>query len=316
MSNSNELMVSIRCLTYNHSGFIRQCLEGFVNQKTHFRFEAIVHDDASTDGTDEIIKEYAEKYPDIIKPIYESENQYSKKDGSLARIINAHLKGKYVAMCEGDDFWTDPYKLQKQVDYLEAHPQCVMCCSDAHILTDKGELDWSRYYNDRVVPTHDIIMGGGLYLHTASLTYRRELLDNNIPLCHVADYPLQIYASLLGDVYYFAEKQVAYRYCIGQSWTSTINQLQFDIKVKGWISEINMLKYLDDFSKGEYSDVFRKRMALYLSNIMTSNRTRVKELSQIFPEIISYFNLKQKIKYFILRNNLYKVFDIISKIQS
>lgn len=80
------LMVSIRCNTYNHERYIRQCLEGFVIQKTNFRFEAIVHDDASTDGTAAIIREYAEKYPDIIKPIYETENQYSKHDGSLRKI--------------------------------------------------------------------------------------------------------------------------------------------------------------------------------------------------------------------------------------
>lgn len=124
---SQPLMVSIRCLAYNHEKFIRETLEGFVMQKTNFRFEAIVHDDASTDGTAEIIREYAEKYPDIIKPIYETENQYSKKDGSLFRITHEACKGKYIAFCEGDDYWTDPYKLQKQVDFLETHPDFVMC---------------------------------------------------------------------------------------------------------------------------------------------------------------------------------------------
>lgn len=121
------LMVTIRCITYNHEPYIRQCLEGFVMQKTNFRFEAIVHDDASTDGTADIIREYAEKYPDIIKPIYETENQYSKHDGSLDRIMNDHTHGKYVAICEGDDYWIDPLKLQKQVDFLEGHPEYGMC---------------------------------------------------------------------------------------------------------------------------------------------------------------------------------------------
>lgn len=115
------LMVSIMCITYNHEPYIRQCLEGFVMQKTNFRFEAIVHDDASTDGTAAIIREYAEKYPDIIKPIYETENQYSKHDGSLRRIMDEACKGKYIALCEGDDYWTDPQKLQIQVDFMENH---------------------------------------------------------------------------------------------------------------------------------------------------------------------------------------------------
>ena len=85
MRENEPLMVTILCLVYNHESYIRQCLEGFVMQKTNFRFEAIVHDDASTDGTAAIIREYAEKYPDINKPIFETENQYSKGDGSLGR---------------------------------------------------------------------------------------------------------------------------------------------------------------------------------------------------------------------------------------
>ena len=103
-------------------------------QKTNFRFEAIVHDDASTDGTAAIIKEYADKYPNIIKPILETENQYSKHDGSLARIIQKHMRGKYIAMCEGDDYWTDPLKLQKQVDFLESHSEYVYSCHRYNVL--------------------------------------------------------------------------------------------------------------------------------------------------------------------------------------
>lgn len=139
----NKPLVSIRCATYNHAPYIRQCLDGFVMQKTDFCFEAIVHDDASTDGTADIIREYAAKYPDIIKPIYETENQYSKHDGSLARIMNAHMHGKYIAFCEGDDYWTDPLKLQKQVDLLEKNAECSMCCC-GYIRRQKGENDIIR----------------------------------------------------------------------------------------------------------------------------------------------------------------------------
>ena len=117
--DDNNILVSIKCLVYNHASYLRRCLDGFVMQKTNFRFEAIVHDDASTDGSAAIIREYAEKYPDIIKPIYETENQGSKHDGSLRRIMDAACIGKYIAICEGDDYWIDPLKLQKQVDFLE-----------------------------------------------------------------------------------------------------------------------------------------------------------------------------------------------------
>lgn len=128
----NQIIVFVKCLVYNHEPFLRQCLDGLVMQKTNFWFEAIVHDDASTDNSAAIIKEYAEKYPDIIKPIYEDENQYSKKNGTLAKIINKAISpsAKYIAICEGDDYWTDPLKLQKQVDFLESHPDYVICSHD------------------------------------------------------------------------------------------------------------------------------------------------------------------------------------------
>lgn len=126
-------LVTIKCLTYNHEPYIRKCLEGFVMQQTNFKFEAIVHDDASTDGTAAIVSEFAEKYPDIIKPILQTENQYSKKDGAIGRIMNLHTHGKYVALCEGDDCWIDPLKLQRQVDFMEANSEFSMCFHSAKI---------------------------------------------------------------------------------------------------------------------------------------------------------------------------------------
>lgn len=123
--------VIIRCLVYNHEPYLRDCLEGFVMQQTNFPFKAVVHDDASTDNSAAIIREYAEKYPHIIEPIYETENQYSKHDGSLAKIMNTATLGRsaYLAYCEGDDYWIDPLKLQKQVDFLDANPDYAMCFS-------------------------------------------------------------------------------------------------------------------------------------------------------------------------------------------
>ena len=99
-------LVSICCITYNHAPYIRQCLDGFMMQQTNFTFEVLIHDDASTDGTADIIREYESKYPDIIKPIYQTENQYSKGVKVSATFNFPRAKGKYIAMCEGDDYWT------------------------------------------------------------------------------------------------------------------------------------------------------------------------------------------------------------------
>ena len=148
---TGDPLVSIRCLVYNHEPFLRQCLDGFVMQKTTFPFEAIVHDDASTDGSAAIIREYAEKYPHIIKPIYETENQYSKHDGSIKRAMDAAMSpnSKYIASCEGDDYWTDPNKLQIQVDFLESHPDYFMTCHAFTIYYQKsGQFQKFRFVDE------------------------------------------------------------------------------------------------------------------------------------------------------------------------
>lgn len=216
-------LVTIRCCTYNHEPYIRQCLEGFVMQRTNFRFEAIVHDDASTDGTATIIREYAERYPDIIKPIYETENQYSKHDGSIRRIMDAHTHGKYVALCEGDDYWTDPYKLQKQVDFLESHPDYVMCSHrfDQYYEEERRlEKEQDESFQGADYDLKNLI-GGKWLTQTLTVMYRRSALD----LQHYESYGMSMdiilfYALLKeGKGYCFPDVMGVYRYHNGGVWS-------------------------------------------------------------------------------------------------
>ena len=213
--DDDKILVSIRCLVYNHEPYLRQCLEGFVMQKTNFRFEAIVHDDASTDGSATIIREYAEKYPDIIKPIYETENQYSKRDGSLTRITNAACRGKYIAICEGDDYWIDPQKLQKQVDFLEAHPDYLLCGTNGLILWDNGTNApeyFNRNFTSRELMPEDVI--GKWPFPTASLMYRRELfalLDSFKCRTYNGDIRIILVALANGRIWSLADITTVYR---------------------------------------------------------------------------------------------------------
>ena len=137
----NKPVVSVCCLAYNHESYIRQCLDGFVMQQTNFPFEVLIHDDASTDNTVAIIKEYVAKYPDIIKPVYQTENQYSKGVKVTSVYNFPRAQGRYIAMCEGDDYWIDPLKLQKQVDFMDENPDFSFSMGRVDILIDStGEI--------------------------------------------------------------------------------------------------------------------------------------------------------------------------------
>ena len=177
MEQDKHPLVAIKCLVFNHEPYLRDCLNGFVMQQTDFPFVAIVHDDASTDRSADIIREYAAKYPDIIRPIYETENQYSKPDGSLGRIMNAAVDAtgaKYIAVCEGDDYWTDPHKLQTQVDFLESHPDYSMCFHGAIV---KDEFESGEKYDCTHIEERDYEINE-LFTHwivpTASIVYRNR----------------------------------------------------------------------------------------------------------------------------------------------
>lgn len=209
------LLVTIRCITYNHEPYIRQCLEGFVMQKTNFRFEAIVHDDASTDRTADIIREYADKYPEIIKPIYETENQYSKKDGSLTRIMDEHTKGKYVAFCEGDDYWIDPLKLQKQVEFLEKNLDYGLCHSN-YTLVDQNNESLLKINNKwESGDVLDLYLNGKYHIATLTTVFRRKLyesIDRGEYVDYVAgDLSLFLEMAYRTKVKYMDEKTAAYR---------------------------------------------------------------------------------------------------------
>lgn len=120
-------LVSISCITYNHENYIRDAIEGFLIQKTTFPVEILIHDDASTDKTAQIVKEYAENHSDLIITIFQTENQYSQGIKPWPNFVFPRARGKYIALCEGDDYWTDPFKLQKQVDFLEENPEYSLC---------------------------------------------------------------------------------------------------------------------------------------------------------------------------------------------
>ena len=191
-------------------------------QKTNFQFEIIIHDDASLDGTADIIREYAKKYPDIIKPILQNENQYSKQVNLVHEFLFANSTGQYIAMCEGDDFWTDPEKLQKQVDFLDNHPEYSAC---VHKYFTVGENDEPTYlstfgdYENGGRYTLKDFENGELPSQLASLVFRNIIFDEDrkYPVSFDApkiagDVKLFLYLLAHGDIWRMDEVMSAYRY--------------------------------------------------------------------------------------------------------
>lgn len=201
-------LVSICSITYNHAPFIRQCLDGMLMQKTDFPFEIIINDDCSTDGTTEIIKEYAEKYPAIVKPIFHKENQYQKGiRGMFQRFVFPKAQGKYIALCEGDDYWTDPLKLQKQVDFLESHPDYSLCFHNAVVHYEGGNKGDHLFANFDTGTFGRKELTDRWLAPTASFVFRKTVLETELydrvrksDKLVYGDLPLIITASYYGKI--------------------------------------------------------------------------------------------------------------------
>lgn len=268
-------VVTVVCVTYNHAPYIRDALEGFVMQKTDFPFEVLVHDDASTDGTADIVREYEKKYPGIIRGIYQKENQYSRGVVISREFIYPQVRGKYVALCEGDDYWTDPLKLQKQVDALEAHPELDSCT--CRVLLTKHEKK-SRFVapatKSRVLKAEEVILGGGWFVSTPSLMCRREVYLQITPMREVMflDYVLQIQASLRGGMYYIEDCMAVYRRLVPGSWSAT-HRSGFPIEKMD-----RMLKALDEYTEGRFHEAVDMRRRINRSKALLSQKQYLKML--------------------------------------
>jgi glycosyltransferase involved in cell wall biosynthesis len=195
-------------------------------QETSFPYEIIIHDDASTDGTPVIINNYAEKNINII-PVLQKENQYSRNVKIFPNFVFPIARGKYIAICEGDDYWTDRRKLQKQIDYMEEHPECTLCVHASSDVTVTGEFikKRQRYKTDRVVPMEDLILGGGGFVVLSSTVFPSSLRCRfpeyyfNSP---VGDVPMHLFLASCGNIYYFHDNMSSYRTDVAGSWTSRV----------------------------------------------------------------------------------------------
>jgi glycosyltransferase involved in cell wall biosynthesis len=230
-------IASISCITFNHENYIAEAIDGFLMQETDFPFEILIHDDASTDRTADIIREYEAKYPKLIKPIYQKENQYSQGINPGIICTFPRARGQFIAFCEGDDFWNTPYKLQKQVDLLQKYPEAVMSVAKSNVCKQEGDsLILVNTYegNEKVIQGFEEITRS--YFHTSTYVIRRQLLNEVISKyfsghCLFGDTALRSILVSYGPFVFLPEVVSVYRQTGNGIWTSLSRekQLQWEI---------------------------------------------------------------------------------------
>jgi glycosyltransferase involved in cell wall biosynthesis len=299
---SADPVVSVWMITYNHEIYIRQALDSILMQKVDFDYEVVIGEDNSTDRTREIVLEYQRRHPDKIRLRLARENLRSQglKPGIGVR---AACRGKYIAMLEGDDYWTDPKKLQKQVDFLEAHPEYVMCSHAANILNAlSGKIVASTKLEGgpRSVGIKEIIMGGGALFHTASLVFRRDaILPMPDFMIHApfADYPLMLLAVHKGEAYYLPDYMSVYRMAVPGSATVARDHLTYEAYIDRSIRAALMLSAYDKYTNYSYTQTVRLKQSDYIRKQLAhqplvSARRRLRAYYQCRPFMTADDRLK------------------------
>lgn len=275
MQKKEEILVTVLCIAYNHEKYIRSALEGFVSQQTSFEYEVIVHDDASTDGTADIIREYEQKYPDIIKPIYQTENQIQKGVNLTTEFLLPNAKGKYIAYCEGDDFWCDENKLQLMVDALEANPEAYMCTHKVQCLNEDGSITNSVIPNKKAGLNQNTTLSSsemadmiyvkyGYVFHTSSYVVRREVIEYD--LFHQmkemmnGDRVLLNITMMLGKTIYIDKIMSCRRLWTVGNWNSRFKKKAISEKFEYYKKELLAVKKFDEISK----HCFHKQLSYYI----------------------------------------------------
>ncbi len=288
----NNPIVTIICLTFNQEQYVRDCLEGFLSQQTTFPYEVLIYDDASTDSTPAIIREYVSKYPSIFKPTFYTTNNYSQGLGFVGLYTGIkEAKGKYVAYCEGDDYWTDPHKLQKQVGFLDKNPQYVICAHETLVKNEvyptiDGKL-YSSFTNNMFVSTtkkHYTINDSftGNIFHISSMMYRNHpfTLPSWLPSISACDMVLYMILAQVGDIYVLPGVMSIYR---GHINSLTNSKNEYSSAIKFHLLSIHILRLVNRFFSRKYQETIYPIISRYyvecsMNYLRKSNRSWKKSI--------------------------------------
>ncbi len=333
-NNMIEHPLAVRCMTYNQARYITDAMNGFCMQQTNFPFVCTIVDDASTDGEQEVIRQYLNDNFDLqdasiayekdeayghvtfarhktnvncyFAVVYLNENHYSQRKPKAPYLKEWTDNVKYIALCEGDDYWTDPLKLQKQVDFLEANEECCMTACAANWVTD-GKIVKNDRISDvpRDLTTDEVILGGGGYLATCSLVYKNSKLNDIIPKwrknANVGDYPLQIQGTLVGTLHYFPDTMCVYRYNCKESWTERFLGKDKERTLLHRKAEITWMLELDKATQRKYKHAICLHLKQYFPQIYLQKKVSIREYMHVVLAVGSVYDYKRMFKDIVKR---------------
>lgn len=310
---TEEIMLTIGLITYNHAKYVKQALDGIIMQKTDFKYEVVVGDDASDDGTQEILKQYSEMYPDIFHLILREKNIGATKNNYD---IKQYARGKYFACLEGDDFWIDSQKLQIQVDFLESHPEYVACVHKCMFVDEFGNQKENQpingyYYNEEIF-TIKQFERGLLPGQTATLMYRNIFLDEEKDFSimytanqYIADKTAILILLSYSNIYCIDKVMSCYRYVIEE------NGRNVSSKYIGKNNRDELMEYLtilEQYAKKELNmdldmsykkkNYFVAAVTVWMREPTNENERIVRRMLELSGNAFSYKILKYKTKVF------------------
>lgn len=312
---SPKIKVSILCITYNQKNYIEQCLDSLLMQKTNYKFEILINDDASNDGTTEIIKKYQKKYPDIIRPVFHKKNQYSAGDmslfvGNLFPLVN----GEYLALCEGDDYWIDEYKLQKQSDFLDKNQEYTICFNRSKIIFENNEkkelympaLDFKGAYS-----IEELLKSN--FISTNSVMYKRQNYKNMRTDLLPQDLYMHLFHAQFGKIGFINEVMSVYRrHSEGIWWASHSNRMDEVYKKQHMMLAGFYDEMLNMFSETpKYKKIISSHLYFLISffiEVEKKTKTNITEsINKKYPSLVKEYIYEQNVRIDEQQNELYKL---------